>query len=906
MAKKNVKQDDGFIHRSDASGNTAWSAGPGVYAQSRRIPGLLKGLLASNTAAPVELFLVLLDGVHPSSLSDIVDQASSLYSLKGALYLEWTCSKTGVPQRRAASPLTVKHWPGIAMDTAGPCLSPFLPLEGGHKQRLGEALRSLGPYASKVSPLATFEEDVLAWWSIKLPPVLFAHLANLQTLNAVPRSALARKALCRPLPMSTLATDQCGDIGASSEFLDAAMASETTDVHSGVIQLAVDIFRVTISTVDGLAKRYWLAELNKLVNQSMHAGPWACLVIGWGCYMVEVGTLTESNPAVSTLQSYFSKGAHPIYNMLQSMPYDFGDVAWSSDALSDIFQSIIDQQSVGNQATIRAALHSLHAFMAESYDIEPLRHMLKVEKSSRPAANVVWEHEVALACSWARNHPDLYIGAPAQLVLSIAAEAPCRADELTRLRVGNISFVDDGPESYAEIEIARDAAAGRLKTHSSQRRVFIKSPRTLRLLRAWLRLRHQQGAGPRDFLFGAPADLGTIYKPNAVLAWCAALLRAATGDPSIRLHNLRHSAISRLVSEVLCSTTLLDINRLEVIAAEAGHASPVTTLFTYTHLYEQALRLWLDITLQASAPLNSSSAPHLLDFSASATRQAASRAELSASDWMWHKLRDFRSHSNDVEPLYLVSHTEAEPPVATAKGMRYLSLGVARSVLKELLRNTPLRTIGWRYAIDIERLKACLDSLQDYCLAMARRMHPRTAFDHTSFDSLANVLRQADIDFEKSDQPKFDALWKNLEKSPDVELLRAAVDSWALCRKGTHIGLSELQNSTGLLRLLKEGNVGPPAIQVCLQSAATASRETVAPTIFKVKVALLSNGISALFAAIFHRPVSTVHVVAHPDRPMAYLRWNSPGTTEASGGSTRGLDALMVCIYFYLFLVVQQ
>jgi hypothetical protein len=481
MAKKRTTQDSGFTYRSDASGNTTWSSGPDVYAQSRRIPILLNDLLSSNAEAPIELVLVLLDGVRPSSLNDIATQSSSLFLLNGVHFLQWSCSKSGVTQRREVSALTLKHWPRITAGMAGPCLSPFIPLADGHKQRMEEYLHSHPPYSDTKTPIITLEEDVLAWWSINLSPVMFAHLADLQTLNAVERSTLARSAFQRPLKVLDVSPDHAEDLGTSADFIDAATSSMSQDVHSGVIELALDIFGQISSPIDGLAKRHWLSDLSALINQSMHSGPWACLVLGWGCYMIEVGTLTEPNPAVSTLQSYFKKAARPLYNLLTNMPLDFDDALWSSDSLSDIFQAIIDQQSLGTQATMRAALRCFHGFMVEYFDIEPLRHILKIEESCRPTANLVWDHEVAFACGWARNHPDLYIGAPAKIVLSIANEAPCRAGELTRLRLCNIDFVDHDQEPYVEIEIARDASAGRLKTHTSPRRIFVRSPDTFRL-----------------------------------------------------------------------------------------------------------------------------------------------------------------------------------------------------------------------------------------------------------------------------------------------------------------------------------------------------------------------------------------------------------------------------------------
>lgn len=898
MPKKGLKANSGLNTRTDSSGNSAWSAGPDEYKRSRRFAALLQNTLNSDQVCSLELALVLLDGIRPSNLEDIVDQQSQPYILDNVCYLEWHCSRSGVRQRRIISSTTTRLWYETSTEIHGPCASPFRPLVNDYQQKLVHVLRQSALYSKLELPVEALELDMLAWIQTKVPPSLFAHLSDIQTMNAVPKTVLIRRATRLPLAIESDADEHLSDLSVTSEYVDAAMASDATDAHLGVIDLAIDIFRTQTSNIDGLVKRYWLSELKKLVNQSMHAGPWACLVIGWGAHMCEFGTVLEKNPASSTIQKYFITCARPLLNTLKSMPANFDDSGWSSDTVSAIFQAVILQQSIGNQPIVRAALHSFHVMLVDSFDIEPLSHPLATEKPFRPAPNTVWEHEILLAASWARLHSDLYIGAPARLFLLIAAETPCRASELTRLRICNVAHVNDGPFPLLEIEVARDATAGRLKTSSSQRRLFIYSPKTIRLVRAWLRLRRLQGASDNDFLFGAPSDMGVIYKPSTVLAWCGTLLRAATGDPSIRFHSLRHTSISREASDIFNSVSILDINRLEVLSALAGHASPVTTLFTYTHHYEEGLRNWLDVALMSSVQLKSSSSPQLLKMTPASVRQHSSRSSMSTSDWMWQQIRNATYRHDDNSHLYLVARKPPAPPPFFGSGSRYLTVGVAQEVLQSLISDVSERTICWRFAIESSRLDEAICDLKIFCCSMAQRLHPRSNVVAPNPQTVAEALVVSEISLEKARQNKYTRLWDGLEKIAAHDTLRAGVDSWSSCRSGSYISLSNTTKAQGLLRLLHAVDVDPTRLQICIERPAFLSRSSLE----QAENSLMEQQCAALFMAVFQRLPSIVYVDAQSGRPSAYLRWNSPGTVEASGGSTMGLDAVMICVYFYLLL----
>ena len=87
----------------------------------------------------------------------------------------------------------------------------------------------------------------------------------------------------------------------------------------------------------------------------------------------------------------------------------------------------------------------------------------------------------------------------------------------------------------------------------------------------------------------APGELvfatarGTPYNPNNIgnRVWREALKRAKLKSLGYRLHDLRHTAVSRLVAEGA---------DIAIVQAVAGHASAATTLRIYTHLRDKRLR----------------------------------------------------------------------------------------------------------------------------------------------------------------------------------------------------------------------------------------------------------------------------------------------------------------------------
>ena len=225
----------------------------------------------------------------------------------------------------------------------------------------------------------------------------------------------------------------------------------------------------------------------------------------------------------------------------------------------------------------------------------PLRRSLHADVPL-PAvrAIVIWSHRLELARSWIpKVTDDPILAAAIEVVLAIAGESPSRAKELAFMRLGNVKDWD----SFIEIEIAPSWASGRLKTASSQRRLIVRDPKSMAVIRRWILAREALGTGPGTLLFAGPIDRNAVYRRADMSRAIARLLRAASGDSKAIGHSLRHTIISMLNESVLMTSSTSDINRFRQVAVGSGHATGTTTLISYSHLYERALRGWLDAAL---------------------------------------------------------------------------------------------------------------------------------------------------------------------------------------------------------------------------------------------------------------------------------------------------------------------
>jgi integrase len=153
----------------------------------------------------------------------------------------------------------------------------------------------------------------------------------------------------------------------------------------------------------------------------------------------------------------------------------------------------------------------------------------------------------------------------ARPVLEIAASLGLRRAELLRFRWADVDFE------------AREVVVREAKTEAGERVVPMFGSARRVLLEAKARSRFKR---PEDFVF--PTVVGTAERPAD---WARREYLYARGQAKLRetmrLHDLRHYAVSRLIEQ---GANVLLVSKV------AGHARPSVTLDVYSHLFTEGLR----------------------------------------------------------------------------------------------------------------------------------------------------------------------------------------------------------------------------------------------------------------------------------------------------------------------------
>lgn len=882
----------GLVLTEDGFGVHSVRLGEGVPARVARITRLAGHILADvareSRSDGIEIAaLCVFDAVLPSDLSIAASGMAHVYTWRDLRLLEWRAEKPPRWERRALHPTTIGllHAEGLLLREVS------VDLHG----RLCTYLDRRVEYAEfkRVDRVLEFERDLICCWYQCLPMPLFFHLVGAQPLSAVSRACLA----CAdhdlvPVPPPTadeLEATEFADDNSCAELLDMVHQSSGQDSSAIVLKQALDVVSMYDSETDAVAKRRWIAGLLGLRMLAVSTGPVTSLLLAWAVDLIESGTARQPNPPKKTVYEYLRRALLPLFEALREMS-DSPDT-WAVEVLASIYQVLVATQSAGNQGTMASAMTSFHRFLQEWYDAPPLRRPLHADVPLPEArAIVIWPQRLAMARAWVPQLTDDPLLADCiQVVLAIAGEAPSRAKEILFLRLGNV--IDHG--HCIEIEIAPSWRTDRLKTAWSQRRLWVRDAVSKEIIRKRVAKVEALRSGPRTLLFADPADPRSVYRRAQISQAVARLLRASTGDPQAVGHSLRHAAISLAIEPSLRTSSIWGIDRFRVVAVDAGHATGTTTLVSYTHLYEGALRTWLDAALTKLVPLKSHVAAKLGGLSEAALRKRASRLKSNTSDLGWLIVRESASPIKLPEAADAFEWMPAQPPVPIARSRMPFGPGVTLMLLARMVGGASPDEAADAFLMeraDLGRLNGC--ALRVIKVAAACIWPRRVASAKSPPVTLGDALGKLGLRLGNGTHRKLAVLYEWLQVERPTEVLEAAVRSWLVCRRGEYLALDEPRAIAGLYRLLSEAGSDPALLRVGLRGEA-----------FKDEQSELRRTVERDFLTAFGvRP--RVFPAAPRDRvAKAYLQLDAPDTMERQhgrAGSLAGLDLLLVAIAIHL------
>lgn len=913
MNRESFLKSAGLWPQRDEVGLWQWRVGGEVQPRIRRFDAFIHEVLHSppeNTDA-LAARLVCLDGISPGSLREMEKQCVVPYRVEEDIEIEWEELSPPRTERRVLSRLTAALW-STAVSEAGStaCIAPVDLVAG-----LEVFLAHSSVYKTRSDRTIELERDALCWWYQCLPAPLFAHLSGLQLLSALPRSALARA--CRQLavihpPAEGQNPDQSdADLGFAAEMIDAASYSEGSDRSSVILKLGIDLMQIAKQEMDGTTKRRWAQGIFDLQARAQAAGPFNSLLLAWGLVLCENGTVGESNPARTTVRQYFRRAALPLFETLRLMSQNFDSPEWGAVAMRERYLGMMEAQSVGNKKTMASALTNFHSFLSEWFDIEPLAKGLHADVPvARVRAQVIWPHEVELVMTWLEQVDDVRVKHAAMIMLSVARESPARTNELLRLRLANVREGQDDQGRCLEMEIARLAVFGRLKTTAAQRRLIIRDEATINLILSWVERRISEGAPSSAFLFGDPGDDARIHRGGAVVSLLNRLLKVATGEPGARIHALRHGAVSARIGPDLDSSSVTDSNRHVITAVETGHATAVSVLTSYFHQYESGLRVGLDAALLELIQLTSAEAGPLLSLKPATLRQHAHRKDMRLDEFLWWRLRDtpIAKPFADVAEAFRW-HAPARPkllPHADAA----ITAAVALSWLEQLFDGATQEVLGLRFGVAQTILEKMSRDFTSFCLNLARCAWPRR-FNANSPQpaDFRHAVSMVELDLARAHQPKFQKLQDWLSKEQALPVLRNACASWHACRHGSHIALDRRGKVLDLYKLLLEAQVDPLDLRICIQVQEDEPDRRSPHDGRKLHEALVREEAVADFLTVFGVRPRESSPQARLGRPAAYLQWDDPDHREnpsSASSSCAGLDTWMSAVAALLSIKESQ
>jgi len=394
---------------------------------------------------------------------------------------------------------------------------------------------------------------------------------------------------------------------------------------------------------------------------------------------------------------------------------------WSIEVLADIYDELVDAEMEANPRgtsayTLATALTNFHSFLVEWFDVLPLQRRLHTKVPMVPVrARVVWPEEIGRATGWIKDlSDDQQVRTMLKVIFGIAKEAAARSTEMLFLRIGN---VQDCME-HLEIEVAPSLRWGRLKTRAGQRRLRINDPYIMALIRSWIEERRSKGARDDALLFADPNQEEIVYRRHLVATLVSSLLKSATGDPGAVGYDLRHTVISGRNGDVLASSSTTDLNRLSDNATGHGHVSGMTSLVSYTHLYELSLRHWLDVAMAMHVPLTSSESATLTGRSAENIRQLAGRHGTTSAVFGWWKVREPPNPRTYPAASALWEWRAPVPPHPRTPGHFEPTVSISLLMLRELAFRVSTAAVALRFTISEPEAR----QLQDQGVAVAHEV----------------------------------------------------------------------------------------------------------------------------------------------------------------------------------------
>lgn len=836
------------------------------FIQLRRMVAKLKhGAKAAYAAR-----LVTLDMVLPSQLVTVCK--SEVYRHLGQPNLEWIVEESGRIDRRILSPLTALSYTAPATDV-------------DHVTQLTDWLGGTDEYAS-IKPamlMGELEQDMYCWALRRLSGPIGAHVTGMKPMWAVSRLTLARAEFKRVLRTAISEFNEERELEIAS-FEDAAFGANAKQEDDALLKMALAIIAIDGNKTEQENFHFWLASLLKLKDQIQATDSITSIIICWMMDLIESGTVGAPDARIGTRVRYIKQTALRLWRAFKATNKRLENL--SENEIRAIYLGTLEDKSCTDLNGLGSGISSFQNYAAEVWDFPEVQ--LDISKhipESKPRAQLVYPHEVALGRKWLADFKDgdSYLIEICHLLLDMFDCVPARLQELLLARLNNLTFSEDGKS--VEIELY-PAKGKKFKNLGSIRRETISDISIISKLRKWVERRLDDGAEEDAFIFGIDAQPG-IYRRALVVATLRIVLKAVTGDDTMTIHAMRHTVASRNYVEYQY-LGVIDQNRNFENAEALGHLAPPMGFHAYIHSFEEILASEMKFLNYEDIDFVDIDAPDLVGRSRVAIRAEASRSSgrESISTVIWQALFKV-AESIYFAPIGKVDQwVQPAPPKLKIVSKQALTPLRVLSVIKKLQTTTIVEASVLMDipALDIQEISDCVFNHAHQKLKALpigkRALAPPII-------TIQDALSVLNIDVRAGYQSKYATVHHALASDMTAQMLQKITGIWPDCIKGNYVRLDVGDVAVPLLEFLNHCGVQADQLLVLVQ-----------PCVSTVERAeRLARLTSEYFSSIWNStPVYLIDEIDHDSRPDAYLQWPTEvGKYGPTSVSVMGLITLIYC-----------
>lgn len=274
--------------------------------------------------------------------------------------------------------------------------------------------------------------------------------------------------------------------------------------------------------------------------------PVATAIANWGIHLCRHGTLHKSELAISTICSYLREIGLPLIDIASDTDFlNLGEIGFTT-----LYCDVVESRQKETASFTAGRLNEFHEFLIGQYGVADADWDEIYPEEGNPErvdAGLLTEKEYLQIFGLLLKDPfsDERARQAAALLLLFAYRFGLRRGEIFRLLRRDV-------QKWGEqvVVIVNNNIYGETKSHSGVRQIPLPSPLTAEekdVLEKWLASIDTYHSGESiASLFGSRSDLRRRIDLARLAARVTEVMRFVTGDPTLRLHHLRHSFANRL------------------------------------------------------------------------------------------------------------------------------------------------------------------------------------------------------------------------------------------------------------------------------------------------------------------------------------------------------------------------